>query len=156
MAVPILKQGHYLIATIQTALTDTDLQGLRDGLIAQIGRYRARGVIIDITALDVMDSFAVRTVQDIAQMGRLRGAETVIVGVQPEVALSMVELGLTLEGVNTALDLEEGLALLDERTRRWHLRVAPRSRANAPPALHDERRRCHFPGPPDHGRRMTN
>src|SRR5438094_330723 len=60
MGVPILKQGYYLIATIQTALTDTDLQGLRDGLIAQIGRYRARGVIIDITALDVMDSVAVR------------------------------------------------------------------------------------------------
>ena len=148
---PILKQGYYLIATIQTALTDTDLQGLRDGLIAQIGRYRARGVIIDITALDVMDSFAVRTVQDIAQMGRLRGAETVIVGVQPEVALSMVELGLTLAGVNTALDLEEGLALLDERTRRLHLRAghSPRSGANAPPALPDERRRCHFPGLPD-------
>jgi rsbT antagonist protein RsbS len=118
MGVPILKQGYYLIATIQTALTDTDLQGLRDGLIAQIGRYRARGVIIDLTALDVMDSFAVRTVQDIAQMGRLRGAETVIVGVQPEVALSMVELGLTLAGVNTALDLEEGLIFLDERTKR--------------------------------------
>ena len=118
MAVPILKQGHYLIATIQTALTDTDLRGLRDSLIAQVGRYRACGVIIDITALDLMDSFAVRTLRDIAQMGRLRGAETVIVGVQPEVALSMVELGLTLDGVNTALDLEEGLVTLDERTKR--------------------------------------
>ena len=118
MAVPILKQGHYLIATIQTALTDTDLRGLRDSLIAQVGRYRARGVIIDITALDLMDSFAVRTLRDIAQMGRLRGAETVIVGVQPEVALSMVELGLTLDGDNTALDLEEGLVTLDERTKR--------------------------------------
>ena len=118
MGVPILKEGRYLIATIQTAPTDTDLQGLRDGLIAQVGRYRARGVIIDVTALDVMDSFAVRTLRDIAQMARLRGAETVIVGIQPEVALSMVELGLTLEGVNTALDLEEGLAFLDERTKR--------------------------------------
>src|SRR5438046_8615289 len=118
MGVPILKEGHHLIATIQTALTDTDLRGLRDSLIAQVGRYRARGVIIDITALDLMDSFAVRTLRDIAQMGRLRGAETVIVGVQPEVALSMVELGLTLDGVNTALDLEEGLIFLDERTNR--------------------------------------
>src|SRR5213082_1677612 len=118
MGVPILRQGHCLIATIQAALTDTDLQGLRDDLVAQVGRYRARGVIIDITALDVMDSFAVRTLRDIARMARLRGAETVIVGIQPEVALSMVELGLTLEGVNTALDLEEGLACLDERTKR--------------------------------------
>ena len=118
MGVPILKEGHYLIASIQTALTDTDLQGLRDTLVTQVGRDRARGVIIDVTALDVMDSFAVRTLRDIAQMARLRGAETVIVGIQPEVALSMVELGLTLEGVNTALDLEEGLACLDERTKR--------------------------------------
>ena len=118
MGVPILRQGHCLIATIQAALTDTDLQGLRDDLVAQVGRYRARGVIIDITALDVMDSFAVRTVRDIAHMTRLRGAETVIVGIQPEVAFSMVELGLTLEDVNTALDLEEGLALLDRKTKR--------------------------------------
>ena len=151
MRVPILKQGHNLIATIQTAPSDTDLRGLRDSLVAQVGRYRARGAIIDITALDVMDSFAVRTLRDIAQMVRLRGADAVIVGIQPEVALSMVELGLTLEGVDTALDLEEGLALLDERTRRWHLRAGHslRSGANAPPALPDERRRCHFPGLPD-------
>ena len=118
MRVPILKQGHNLIATIQTAPSDTDLRGLRDSLVVQVGRYRARGAIIDNTALDVMDSFAVRTLRDIAQMARLRGAETVIVGVQPEVALSMVELGLTLAGVNTALDLEEGLIFLDERTKR--------------------------------------
>ena len=150
MGVPILKQGHYLIATIQTAPSDGDLRGLRDSLVAQVGRYRARGAIIDITALDVMDSFAVRTLRDIAQMVRLRGADAVIVGIQPEVALSMVELGLALEGVDTALDLEEGLALLDERTRRWHLRAghSPRSGANAP-TLPDERRRCHFPGLPD-------
>jgi len=158
MGVPILKQGHYLIATIQWAPSDGDLRGLRDSLVAQVGRYRARGAIIDITELDVMDSFAACTLRDIAQMVRLRGADTVIVGIQPEVALSMVQLGLALEGVDTALDLDEGLALLDERTRRGHLRVghSPRSRANAPPTLHDERRRCHFPGLPDHSRRMTN
>src|SRR5213595_3607393 len=117
MGVPILKQGHCLIATIQAALTDTDLQGLRDDLVAQVGRDRARGVIIDITALDVMDSFAVRTLRDIARMARLRGAETVIVGIQPEVAFAMVQLGLTLKGVSTALDLEEGLAFLDRQTQ---------------------------------------
>ena len=118
MGVPILKQGPYLIATVQTALTDADLEGLRDGLVTQVGRYRARGVIVDITALDVMDSFAVRTLRDVAHMTRLRGAETIVVGVQPEVAFSMVQLGLTLEDVQTALDLEEGLALLGERTKR--------------------------------------
>ena len=115
MAVPILKQGQYLIASIQDALTDADLQQLRDALVAQVGRHRSRGVIVDITALDVMDSFAVRTVRDIAHMTRLRGAETVIVGMQPEVALSVVQLGLSLEGVHAALDLEEGLAFLDEK-----------------------------------------
>src|SRR5436309_15632631 len=115
MVVPILEQGHYLIAPIPTALTDADLQDLRDGLVAQVDRYRSRGVVVDITALDVMDSFAVRTVRDIAHMTRLRGAETVIVGIQPEVAFSMVELGLTLEGVHAALDLEEGLAFLDKK-----------------------------------------
>src|SRR5882724_4991692 len=116
--VPILKQGRYLIATIPTALTDADLQRLRDGLVTQVGRCRSHGVVVDITALDVMDSFAVRTVRDIAHMTRLRGAETVIVGIQPEVAFSMVELGLTLEDVHTALDLEEGLALLNSKTKR--------------------------------------
>src|SRR6059036_3855 len=118
MVVPVLKQGPYLIATIQTALADADLEGLRDGLVAQVGRYRSRGVIVDITSLDVMDSFAVRTLRDIVHMTRLRGAETVIVGIAPEVAFSMVQLGLTLEDVDTALDLEEGLAFLDEKTKR--------------------------------------
>jgi rsbT antagonist protein RsbS len=147
MGVPILKQGRYLIATIQTAPTDADLQGLRNGLVAQVGRYRARGMIIDITALDVMDSFAVRTLRDIAQMARLCGADTVIVGIQPEVALSMVQLGLTLEGVHTALDLEEGLAFLDERTRRWQLQAeySPRSCPTPPPILRNERRRFSLP-----------
>src|SRR5437667_12801001 len=113
MVVPILKQGHYLIATIPTALTDADLQDLRDGLVAQVGRHRSRGVIVDITALDVMDSFAVRTVRDIAHMTRLRGAETVIVGMQPEVALSVVQLSLSLEAAHAAVDLVEGLGCLD-------------------------------------------
>lgn len=117
MEVPILKQGQYLIASIQSALTDADLSQLREALIAQVGRYRARGVIVDVTALDVMDSFAVRTLRDVTHMARLRGSETVIVGIQPEVAFAMVQLGLTLKGVATALDLEEGLAFLDQRGR---------------------------------------
>jgi rsbT antagonist protein RsbS len=118
MLVPILKQGDYLIASIQTALTDADLVRLRDQVVDQVGRFRSRGVIVDVTVLDVMDSFAVRTLSTLAQMITLRGAETVIVGIQPEVAFAMVQLGLTLGGVSTALDLEEGLAYLNERAKR--------------------------------------
>jgi rsbT antagonist protein RsbS len=117
MAVPILKQSHYLIATIQSALTDLDLLQLRDGLVAGVGKYRSRGVIIDVTALDVLDSFASRTMRDLAHMIRLRGAETVIVGIQPEVAFAMVQLGLTLENVTTALDLEEAVTYLERKSR---------------------------------------
>ena len=112
MQVPILKQGPYLIATVQSALTDEDLKELRNVLVERVGLLRSRGVIVDVTALDVIDSFATRTLRDVAHMIRLRGAETVIVGIQPEVAFSMVKLGLTLEGVATSLDLEEGLAYL--------------------------------------------
>lgn len=113
--VPILKQGEFLIATFQAALSDADLNQLRRGLVAQVVRFRSRGVIVDVTAMDVMDSYASRTLREIAQMIRLRGAETVIVGIQPEVAFAMVQLGLTLEGVATALDLEEGLAYLNQK-----------------------------------------
>ncbi len=112
MPVPILKQGGVLIATIQAALTDRDLMQLNDEIAENVGRARAHGVVIDVTALDVLDSFATRTLRMIAQASRLRGAETVIVGIQPEVAIAMVQLGLALDGIATALDLEEGLAVL--------------------------------------------
>src|SRR4029453_16285422 len=115
MRVPILKQGGYSSAWIQSPLSDEDLLELQDDLAAQVGKFRSRGAIVDVTVLDVMDSFAVRTLRAIAHMIRLRGAQTVIVGIQPEVAFAMVQLGLTLEDVATALDLEEGLAYLD----RW-------------------------------------
>jgi rsbT antagonist protein RsbS len=122
--VPILKQGHVLIASIQAALADRDLIQLRDELADRVGRFRARGVVIDLTALDVLDSFATRTIRGIAHTAKLRGAETVVVGIQPEVAFAMVQLGLTLEGVATALDLEEGLALLRLKTDQGHRRGA--------------------------------
>ncbi len=122
MEVPILKQGDFLIASIQSALSDADLLRLQTELADRAGAYRSRGVIVDVTALDVMDSFATRTVRSMSQMLRLRGARTVIVGIQPEVAFAMTELGLTLEGVETALDLEEGLALLAQRTEEAHRR----------------------------------
>lgn len=112
MPVPILKQGQILIASIQAALTDRDLIQLKDELADQVGRFRSRGVIIDVAALDVLDSFATRTLRGIAATAQLRGAQTVVVGIQPDVAIAIVQLGLTLQGVATALDLEEGLQLL--------------------------------------------
>ncbi len=118
MPVPILKQGDYLIASIQSELSDADLLKLRDDLVRRVSESRSRGVIVDVTVLDVMDSFATRTLRSMAHMIMLRGAETVIVGIQPEVAFSMVQLGLKLEGVETALDLEEGLEFLDRRIKR--------------------------------------
>jgi len=118
--VPILKQADVLIASIQAALSDQDLVQLRDELTERVGRFRSRGVVIDVTALDVLDSFASRTIRGIAEATKLRGAETVVVGIQPDVAYAMVQLGLTLESVATALDLEEGLALLNRR-------ISPRS-----------------------------
>ncbi|MGH9477035.1 MAG: STAS domain-containing protein [Terriglobales bacterium] len=133
MDVPVLKQGHYLIATVQSALTDADLAKLRRSLIEQVGKVRSRGVIVDVTAVDVLDSFACRTLRDIAHMAGFRGAETVIVGIHPDLAFTMVQLGLSLEGVATALDLEEGLAFLDTKTSRKNLNSAAR-RASPPPA----------------------
>src|SRR6059036_349594 len=118
MHVPILKQGDCLIATIQSVLSDADLLQLRDDLADRVGHFRSRGVIIDVTVLDVVDSFATRTLRAIAYMLRLRGASTVIVGIQPEVAFTMVQLGLTLQGIGTALDLEEGLSYLDRQLKR--------------------------------------
>jgi rsbT antagonist protein RsbS len=113
--VPILKQGEVLIATVQAALPDADLLQFRRALLQQVVRCRSMGVIVDVTSLDVLDSFASRTLREIAQMIRLRGAEMVIVGIQPEVAFAMVQMGVTLEHVATALDLEEGLARLNQR-----------------------------------------
>ena len=120
MPVPILKQSSSLIAKIQSALSDVDLIELRDRLARLVGRHRARGVIIDVTALDVLDSFATCTLRGIAYMTKLRGAETVIVGIQPDVALAMDRLGSTLEDVPTALDLEEGLTFLNQRLESSH------------------------------------
>jgi rsbT antagonist protein RsbS len=100
-------------------MTDSEALSLQDDLMDQVSRYRSRGVIVDVTALDVMDSFAARSLRTIAHMTDLRGAVTVIVGIQAEVAFAMVQLGMSLEDVHTALDLEEGLAFLDQRTRVW-------------------------------------
>lgn len=115
MPVPILKQGEYLVASIQDALSDGEVLELQENLLKQIGEVRARGIIVDVTAMDVIDSFASRSLRTVALTTRLRGAEMVIVGIQPDVAFAMVQFGLLMDDVNTALDLEEGLAFLD----RW-------------------------------------
>jgi len=115
MRASILKQNRFLIASVQGSMSDADLVQLRDELGSGVRRHRSTGVIIDVTMLDVMDSFAVRTLRGIAQMVKLLGAECVVVGIQPEVAFSMVQLGLTLEGMTTALDLEDGLDALQAR-----------------------------------------
>jgi rsbT antagonist protein RsbS len=116
--VPILKQGSYLIASIQSALSDSEVLELRDDLADRIGRYRSLGIIIDVAALDVIDSFVARSLRNIARTASLRGAATVIVGIQPDVAVAMVQFRLNLEPLQTALDLEEALALLDRNARR--------------------------------------
>jgi rsbT antagonist protein RsbS len=118
VSVPILKQGDVLIASIQSVLSDQDLVQLREDFADRVGRYRSKGVVIDVTALDVLDSFATRTLRGIAYVAKLRGATTVIVGIQPEVAFAMVQLGLALDGVATALDLEEGLDYLRDAASR--------------------------------------
>jgi rsbT antagonist protein RsbS len=109
----ILRQGPYLIASIHTALDDSQLVRFQEDLVDQIGSCRARGVVIDVAALDVLDSFASRMLRDIGEMARLRGAVTVVVGIQPDVAFTMVRLGMDTGSVATALDLEEGLASLE-------------------------------------------
>ena len=115
MFVSILRQGDFLIASIHAALDDTELIKFQQDLVEQIGSSRARGVIIDIAALDVLDSFGSSSLRDLTRMAKLRGATTVIVGIQPEVAFSIVKLGMTLD-IHTALDLEEGLERLEQLT----------------------------------------
>jgi rsbT antagonist protein RsbS len=110
--VSILRQGSYLIASVHTALDDSEMERFQHDLIDQIGQHRSSGIIIDVAALDVLDSFGSRTLRNIAEMARLRGAVTVIVGIQPDVAFAMVELGMDTGSVHTALDLEEGLVYL--------------------------------------------
>lgn len=112
MSVSILKQGDYLIASVQSALTDTEVIELRDALLAKVAKHRSRGVIVDVAALDIIDSFAARSLTTVARTNRLRGAKTVIVGIQPEVAVAMSQFGLRLDAAHTALDLEAGIQLL--------------------------------------------
>lgn len=112
METPILKQGGFLIVSMQSTLSDKELLQLKSNLAEKVKRFGSIGVIVDLTVLDVIDSFAARTLNNIADIIKLCGAETVIVGIQPDVAFAMVQLGMTLKNVITALDLDDGLALL--------------------------------------------
>jgi rsbT antagonist protein RsbS len=118
MSVAILRKGECFIASIQSDLSDTEVLALRDDLIERVGRFRARGIVVDVSALDVIDSFVARALRSIALTAKLRGAHTVIVGIQPDVAVAIVQFRLNLEPLRTALDLEEALALLELRPER--------------------------------------
>ncbi len=108
----ILSQGPNLIVSIHAALDDEQLVRLQRDLLERVGRYRSRGILIDVAALDVLDSFAARTLADLAYMAQLRGARTVVVGIAPDVAMALVRLGVRIGLTQTALDLEEGLEWL--------------------------------------------
>lgn len=118
MSVAILHQGDYLIASIQSDLTDSQVVRLRDDLTERVGAHRLRGIIVDVAALDVIDSFVARSLRSIAVTAKLRGAETVVVGIQPDVAIAMVQFSLNLEPLRATLDLDEARALLDRLTQR--------------------------------------
>jgi rsbT antagonist protein RsbS len=118
--VSILTQADYLIVSIHTALDDSQMTRLQEDLVEQVGRQRSRGIIVDVSSLDVLDSFATRTLNQLTHVARLRGAETVIVGIGPEVAISMVQLSLHSDFAHTALDLEEGIQRLGELTGAVH------------------------------------
>jgi len=111
--VAILTQRDYLLATIQGDLSDEEVLALRDELAERVGRQRARAIIIDVAGYDVIDSFVARSLRELAITARLRGAQTVLVGIQPDVAIAMVQFRLDLHPLATALDLDEALALLD-------------------------------------------
>ena len=110
--IPILKMGEYLLVTIQVDMHDRLAMTLQDDLTSKIVSVRAKGVLIDISALEIVDSFIGRMLADIAAMSRVLDAETVVVGMRPAVAITLVELGLSLEGVRTALNVERGMDLL--------------------------------------------
>jgi rsbT antagonist protein RsbS len=113
--IPILKMGRFLLVTVQVDMHDQLAMQLQEDLTERIVAARARGVLIDISALEVVDSFIGRMISNIAAMARVLDAETVVVGIQPAVAITLVELGLSLEGVRTALNVDRGMALLQER-----------------------------------------
>jgi rsbT antagonist protein RsbS len=117
MSVAILRQGDYIIASIQSDLSDSEVLQFRHELAEMVGRHRSHGIVIDVAALDVIDSFVARALRSIVLTARLRGADTVIIGIQPDVAIAMVQFRLNLEPLRVALDLDAAIALLDRLTQ---------------------------------------
>ncbi len=113
--IPILRMGSLLLVTIQVDMHDRLAMTLQDDLTERIVKDRAKGVLIDISALDIVDSFIGRMISNTAAMAKILDAKTVVVGMQPAVAITLVELGLALEGVITALNVERGIAMLDQQ-----------------------------------------
>ncbi|HHS7812916.1 MULTISPECIES: STAS domain-containing protein [Pseudomonas] len=116
--IPILQMGKFLLVTIQVDMHDQLALTLQDDLSERISNTSARGVLIDISALDMVDSFIGRMISTISGLSKIMDAETMLVGMQPAVAITLVELGLTLPGVSTALNVERGMKLLQERVDR--------------------------------------
>jgi len=112
--IPILKMGDCLLVTIQVDMHDELAMSLQEDLTAQIAKYASRGVLIDISSLEIVDSFIGRMLANIAAMSRVLDAQTVLTGMQPAVAITLVELGMSLPGIRTALNVERGMALLQE------------------------------------------
>jgi rsbT antagonist protein RsbS len=117
MSVAILREGDLLIASIESDLSDSEVVALRDDLTRMVGDHRVRGIVIDVAALDVIDSFVARALRAIVLTARLRGAETVIIGIQPDVAIAMVQFRLNLEPLRAALDLDAAKAIILRRTQ---------------------------------------
>ncbi|HZN95712.1 MAG TPA: STAS domain-containing protein [Myxococcales bacterium] len=118
MSAPVIKLEQFLLAVLPQSLTDSGWRELRDRVLRQVGEHRARGVLVDVTEMDVLDSYATRLLDGLSRMLRLRGAQTVVVGMQPGVAFAMAQLGLKLPSSGTALDVDDGLSYLRRQLSR--------------------------------------
>jgi len=118
MSAPVIKLEQFLLAVLPQSLTDSGWRELRDRVLRQVGDHRARGVLVDVTEMDVLDSYATRLLDGLSRMLRLRGAQTVVVGMQPGVAFAMAQLGLKLSSSGTALDVDDGLSYLRRQLPR--------------------------------------
>ena len=113
--IPILKMGQFLLVTVQVDIYDRLALGLESDLVSMINKYESKGVLIDISSVNIVDSFMGRILGNIAQMSRILDAHTVVVGMQPAVAITLIELGLPMTGVHTSLNVEKGMELLKEK-----------------------------------------
>lgn len=130
MDIPILKMGNYLLVTIQVDMHDRLAMALQESLMEKIQKTKAKGVLVDISGLEIVDSFIGRTLATIASMSRILDAKTVVVGMQPAVAITLVELGLSLEGIHTALNVERGMEFLARTTASSKIPIRSSGRAD--------------------------